>query len=118
MSAFDEILYGAKKCFDAAAEKTNEFIENSKIQMEKSQLHCEMKDEYVRLGRTCYQMSETGIDQTEKMKTIIAKIKALHDELERVSTAQRTPKETVCEVCGAVNASRNAYCSKCGVKLD
>ena len=117
MSAFDEIIYGAKKCFDAASVKTNEFFEASKVQIEKSQLNCKLKEEYINLGKIYYDMSETGIDKTEKMKSIIAKI---HGYLEDIKLANENfvkEKFKICENCGEQNSINYEYCSKCGTKL-
>lgn len=117
MSAFDEILYGAKKCFDTAAEKTNEFVEASKVRMEKAQLIGEIREEYEHLGKVCYQTSETGVDQTDKMKVIIAKIHALRQELQQADENAKTGKVKVCEHCGVSNSYKFEFCSSCGTKL-
>ena len=119
MSAFDEIVYGAKKCFDAASVKTNEIIEASKIQIEKSQLNCKLKEEYVRLGKVCYNMSETNVDQTAKMKLIITRIKQILEDIEVANQnfSSNSNKPHVCENCGTTNANKSDFCSKCGNKL-
>ena len=117
MSAFDEIVYGAKKCFDAASVKTNEFIEASKIQIEKSQLNCMLKEEYIRLGKACYEMSEKDIDQSVKMKVIIKKINSLLQDIELANQNFSSNKPKICESCGATNTSKAEFCSKCGNKF-
>jgi ribosomal protein L40E len=118
MSAFDEFVYGAKKCFDAAAVKTNEFIEASKIQIEKSQLNCELRDEYVKLGKACYDMSESGIDNTAKMQAIIERINSIKEELKLAEENFKSKKPKICHNCGSKNDYDFKYCSKCGSKLD
>ena len=117
MSVFDEFLYGAKKCFDAAAEKTSDLFEASKIQLEKSQLTCEIKEEYEKLGKICYHMSESGVDQTEKMKASIVRIHALRDELAQLRENAKSDRVKVCTECGAENSPHFKYCSSCGSRL-
>ena len=117
MSTFDDLIYGAKKALDVATVKTNELYEASKIQIEKSQLNGKMKEEYLKLGKTCYQMSDTGIDQTEKMKTIITKIHELDAELKNLNQNSETSKYKTCSECNSQNSIKSNFCYKCGNKL-
>ena len=118
MSAFDEVVYGAKKVFDAAAVKTNELYEASRIQIEKSQLNCRLRDEYEKLGKLCYKMSETGEDMTGQMKINITKIKGLLKDIELANeNLNSKTRSRTCESCGFVVNSKYEFCPKCGKKL-
>lgn len=118
MSTFDEVVNGAKKMFDAAAVKTNELYESSRIHIEKSQLNCKLKEEYEKLGKTCYNMSETGEDMTIAMKNSINKINQLKKEIQLKNDDLNNVNNTVtCSACGASINAKCDYCPKCGAKL-
>ena len=118
MSAFDEFVNGAKKAFDYASVKTNEVVEATKVQIEKSQLSCKLRDEYEKLGRTCYKMSETGEDLTGQMKLHISKIKELIESIKQATenSASKSKLKT-CENCNFVVSPNYQFCPKCGAKL-
>lgn len=118
MSALDEFINGAKKCLDTATIKTNEFIEASRVQIEKSQLTGQLREEYAKLGRLYYEMSTTGVDKTEKINTVISKINDLLADIQLAKETLSANIDKVCKNCGASNSSKFEYCSKCGMKLD
>lgn len=117
MSAFDEFVNGAKRCFDYAAEKTEKAIDISKLQIEKSQLVCKLKDEYTDLGKLCYAMSETGEDYSENMKAKIINIHNLKEEIAILNGQLNKPKNKTCPKCGYSADTKSEYCAKCGEKL-
>lgn len=117
MSAFDEFLSGAKRCFDYAAEKTGKAIDISKLQIEKSQLVCKLKEEYTALGKLCYAMSETGEDYSEKMKAKIINIHQLKEEIAILNSQLNSTRTTTCKGCGYTSETRFDYCPKCGEKM-
>lgn len=118
MSTFDEFINGAKKAFDTASEKTSEIFEATKIQVEKSQLNCKLSNEYEKLGKACFKMSETGIDTTEKMKNHISRIKDIHSELDKLGE-NRTSKSLskFCPNCNTIFNGKYTFCPICGEKL-
>lgn len=117
MSAFDEFVNGAKRCFDYAAEKTEKAIDISKVQIEKSQLVCKLKEEYASLGKLCYAMSETGEDYSENMKAKIINIHNLKEEIAILNGKLNKPKSKACSNCGNVTENKSEYCPKCGERL-
>lgn len=118
MSAFDNFMYGAKRCIDTATVKTNEFIETSRVKIERAQLNNTLREEYTKLGKLCYDMSEKDVKDPEKMSRIIAKINRLKEDIELANDHLSSYEEKFCEVCGMTNPAKFQYCSKCGNKLD
>lgn len=114
MTAFDEFVNGAKKCFDYAAEKTGVAVEASKRQIEKSQLNCKLRDEYAALGKLSFETVENGADNAEKMRRRINNIRALKEQL---GFLEESAKENhTCSVCGRTIKKGFSYCPECGAK--
>ena len=118
MPTMDDFVGGAKKYIDSATEKTNNFIDMSKLKYNISVMKNDAKNEYTKLGKLCYEMSEKGVDEPEKMSKIIARINKINMEIEFANMELAKYTEKVCPECGASNDIKFKYCSRCGSKLD
>lgn len=114
---FDNLMNDAKVVFDKVAVKTNEAVEYSKTQVERVQLKNKIREKYQYLGKLCYDMHESGQDETGAMKTIIDEIKKLKSELTAANQTVNAKQASVCAFCGEKNDGGNVYCKKCGEKL-
>lgn len=115
MTAFDEFVNGAKKCFDVAVEKTGAAVEASKRRIEKSQLSCKLRDEYAALGRLSFETAENGADNAEKMRRCINNIRALKEQIGSLNEEQ-PERGNLCPVCGKPVKKGFSYCPECGAK--
>ncbi|MBE6839548.1 MAG: hypothetical protein E7507_08450 [Ruminococcus sp.] len=118
MSGMDSFIDGARRCIDSAAEKTGDFIEVSKLKLEKTQLESKVREQYQKLGKMCFDMSETGTDTTPYMNEVMDKIRELKKDIQwtedRINSVK--PQKT-CASCGKKNSTENLYCQNCGAKL-
>lgn len=117
MYDFDNLISDAKKAFDAVSSKTNEVIDISRCQIEKSQIKVKIKEKYQELGRVCYDAAEYGEEDTTALQLLVADIKALKAELRAIDSAVKSTKAIFCGSCGAKNEAGNGYCARCGRKL-
>lgn len=117
MSAFDDLVYGAKKCFDAAAVKTTEIIECSRVQLEKAQLNGELKEQYTKLGKLCFEMAESGEDKSVPMRHVMDSIREILEDLKLADENVKSNKPKVCPNCKNENDPEFEFCSRCGTKL-
>ena len=111
----DNLISDSKDILDKLSDKASGAVSVSKAYIEKAQLRVKLRDMYYKLGKTCYDMHQSGSDETGNMKKLIKEIKILEAELEYAEEASGKPRE--CKFCGARNISENIYCSKCGEKL-
>lgn len=114
---FDNLISDAKVVFDKVAVKTNEAVEYSKTQVERAQMRNKIRDKYYDLGRICYQMHESGNDETGSMKKIITEIEQLKADLKAADEVVSAKQPKACKFCGEKNDSGNLFCKKCGEKL-
>ncbi|MEG0614686.1 MAG: hypothetical protein RR540_02940 [Oscillospiraceae bacterium] len=117
MSTFDNFITKAKKYVDVATVKTNEFVEVSRIEIEKSQLNSKLRELYCKLGRICFNMSKTGNDESEKMSKIINKINEVQADIDLANENLGTKKYKNCPICNNKNSNLAEFCSNCGEKI-
>ena len=116
----NEVFDGIKNVLtDAAktvAEKTGEFVENSKIRYEIFELNQDVKKLYSEIGRLTYLSVECGEEHTGEIQTKcdIAKSKLAKAELLKDGEKKT---EFNCPVCGKPNDVNDKYCSSCGVNM-
>ncbi len=114
---FDDLVNDAKNVFDKAAVKANEAVEYSKTQLDRAQLRSKIKEKYTELGQLCYNMHETDVDETGRMKIVIADIRNLEKKLHEADKAVNAKKCKTCKFCLTQNDADSEYCTKCGEKL-
>ncbi len=116
MSTFDEIIVGAKKCFDYAAEKVGDGIDASKVHIEKLQIRSEIEECYEKLGKLYYRSQTSGADLSAQCEKIIEKIGDLREKL-AIADVKVPPKSKKCSCCDCKNPADAVFCSKCGENL-
>ncbi len=114
----DDFIDGARRYADIAATKTNEFIEISKLKLDKTRLQSKVRENYQKLGKLCFKMSESGTDLTKDMNDIIDIIRSLKEDIAWIDEQLREAKpHKTCQKCGTANPTSCVYCSACGEKL-
>lgn len=118
MNLFDDVLIMCGKCIDTVVEKTGEVLDYSKAKLDKSSINVKLREKYQVLGKLCYDMSESGDDETGTMKKLIADIRSLKEDLRNIEEeSEKAAKFKECRYCNAKNPQTASYCSKCGEKL-
>lgn len=112
----DDLFSDAKRYVGIVGEKTGSAVEYSKKQVSRVQLRVQFREKLTELGRLCYDMHEQNIDRTGEMKKLIEEMEDIEATIKEAENAVGVAK--VCPLCGTKNRASNAYCSKCGERLD
>lgn len=122
---FDKIKEQANKAKDGAVqvtksvlEKTNSFVNQTKLKFSISEAENKIKDVYAEIGKCVYEnYHNTGVvvDGTEEK---ISKIDDIYDEIAELKKQLSELKDgEKCPSCGEYNDSDDLFCSKCGAKI-
>lgn len=122
---FDKIKEQAYKAKDGAVKltktvigKTNNVVNQTKVKFAISETEDKIKEIYCEMGKTAYERYKDSGNCCESVAEKCGKIDALMDELSDLKEQLAELKETVkCPNCGGYNHTDDAYCSKCGEKL-
>ena len=120
MSTFDNFLNMAKEVADAAAQKTGEALEVSKLKLQEMRVSNNIRKAYCELGSLYYNMVKFGGGNNEQISLCIAEIDKLIEEqeaLEKSAGQAAGKRKCYCAACGSENALSSAYCAKCGSPL-
>lgn len=123
---FDKLKEQAYKLKDSAVkitktvvDKTNNVASRTKIKFAISETQDKVKSIYAEIGKIVYDKYKSEGDVCECMTEKCAKIDALMEEIADLKEQLADLKETVrCPHCDAYNNADDAYCSKCGGKMD
>lgn len=108
----------AKKFGKTTVDKTNTVVSQTKLKLAISKAEDKIKEVYAEIGGAVYESYADGAgipDVKEQCEKIDSFYKELEDLRQQLSEISETVK---CESCGAYNKADNAYCSKCGEKLN
>lgn len=118
MSFLDDILDKGKTVVSSASKKTDTAVRFSKLKVKESQLNADIKSKNEKLGAVIYDMSKTGVKESEEFDALLAQIDEDYAKLAEVESQLDELKNVVtCPKCGAKTKNDNAYCPKCGAKL-
>lgn len=123
---FDRIKEHAYKAKDGAVKltktvigKTNNVVSQTKVKFAISETEDKIKEIYGEMGKAAYERYKESGNCCDGVAEKCGKIDALMEELTELKEQLAELKETVkCPNCGGYNHAEDAYCSKCGEKLD
>ncbi len=123
---FDKIKEQAYKAKDGAVkigksvfEKTNNVVQQTKLNFAIGETRNKIKEVYAEIGKTVYESSKKTGEVADALAEKVETIDALNGEVTELKERLAELKETVeCPACGAFNHHDDAYCSKCGKKLE
>lgn len=118
MGFMDDLRDNVITAANAVSQKTNEFVDYSKLKFTASGLSNEIKRKYQALGEEIYTSSKIGADDTTAVELLIQEIDDLKAELQATNeliTAAR--KKVTCPVCKAEVDKESAFCNKCGARI-
>lgn len=122
---FDKIKEQAYKAKDGAVKltktvigKTNNVVSQTKVKFAIGETEDKIKEIYCEMGKTAYERYKDSGNCCDGVAEKCSKIDVLMDELNELKEQLAELKETVkCPNCGGYNHTEDAYCSKCGGKL-
>ncbi|MBQ2391562.1 MAG: hypothetical protein II306_07310 [Clostridia bacterium] len=118
MGMFEDAVVKAKDVFDVASQKTCEVVSVQKMKICISRANAELKKEYAKLGKLCYESKKKDCDVEKQMTQVILDIDAKIDEIKELKEQLSVMKnEITCSSCGQKCTKESEFCNKCGEHL-
>lgn len=118
MGMFEDAVVKAKDVFDVASQKTCEVVSIQKMKICISRANAELKKEYAKLGKLCYDSKKKDCDVEKQMADAMCdidnKIKQIKELKEQLSSMKN---EVTCSSCGNKCEKESEFCNKCGEHL-
>ncbi len=117
-------LDNLKKGVNDIADKTNDFVSDSKTKMDIKKIKGEIDQEFTKLGERFYQYKKDGKEVDESVLEFISvidnkfeQIKELEKSLEEENVVSE--KESIkCPNCSNELPAKSKFCGECGYKLE
>lgn len=117
MSNFDNFMNKARDVAGAAAHKTGEVVELSKLKLQSVKLGNTIQKAYEELGSAYYNSAKFNASTPEQLNACVEKLDQLlkeQDDLNQQIKAAGKPHSLFCATCGYENAAGASFCSRCG----
>ena len=118
MAIIDDVISVAKDAAGTAKKITVEFVDSSKLKLNRSEARSALKKKYEALGRTVYAVNKKDGDikavvdeSSPEIDELIAKIDELDEKINELKNIVK------CEACGTLNPDTSKHCSECGEKI-
>ena len=116
MAFFEDLGKKLTKVGEAAAEKTKEVAEFTKINAKILDVQNKLDKAYVEIGKKYLELHPANDD--DDMKTVVDAAYALEDKLKELRKQLQDLKGvSKCNVCGCECDAAATFCSKCGAEL-
>lgn len=116
MAFFDELGKKLTQVGEAAAEKTKDVAEFTKIKAKSLDVSGKLDKAYIALAKRYLEIHPAGDE--EAMKLVVDAVYALEDQLKELEKQLQSLKGVVkCTECGAECPADAAFCSVCGAEI-
>lgn len=116
MAFFDELGKKLTQVGEAAAEKTKDVAEFTKIKAKSLDVSGKLDKAYIALAKRYLELHPAGDE--EAMKLVVDAVYALEDQLKELEKQLQSLKGVVkCTECGAECPADAAFCSVCGAEI-
>lgn len=116
MAFFEDLGKKLTKVGEAAAEKTKEVAEFTKVNAKILDTQNKLDKAYIEVGKKYLELHPANDE--EDMEAVVNTVYALEDQLKELRKQLQELKGTFkCEVCGTECLAQAAFCSKCGAEL-
>lgn len=116
MAFFDELGKKLTQVGEAAAEKTKDVAEFTKIKAKSLDVSGKLDKAYIALAKRYLELHPAGDE--EAMKLVVDAVYALEDQLKELEKQLQSLKGVVkCTECGAECPADTAFCSVCGAEI-
>ena len=118
MNVFDELYSATMNALEKTGEKTERFLDKSKIKAQLSILKGELKKCYAQLGSKVYNKAKAGEDYTQIVNARLKEIDMLREKIaELTEQSELNQYYNKCKSCGYYNEKEEDFCKKCGANL-
>lgn len=119
MSLFENITKKVSNTAKAAAKKSSDLVEVTKLNMSISTEEGKIQSTYGEIGKTVYEAYTKGEDIPEAFKELCDKIKSYEDNIKDLKEKILLLKNTkACPSCGTELEVEIAFCPNCGTKQE
>lgn len=119
MAALDNFLNRAKSVAQNTGKKASELLEATKLNLSISELQIEIDNVMKEIGKTVYHDYENQMVTNEEIAQKCAKIEEKYAQIKDLKDKVNSIKNLkICSKCAEANPSSNAFCLKCGNKLE
>lgn len=116
MAFFEDLGKKLTKVGEAAAEKTKEVAEFTKLNAKMLDVQNKLDKAYIQMAKRYLELHPAN--EEEEMKTVVEAVYAMEDQLNDLRGQLQNLKGTAkCHVCGFQCPAEAAFCSKCGTEL-
>ena len=116
MAFFEDLGKKLTKVGEAAAEKTKEVAEFTKVNAKILDTQNKLDKAYIEVGKRYVELHPAN--EEDEMKSAVEAVYGLEDQLKELRKQLQDLKGTLkCEICGAECPAEAVFCSKCGVEL-
>lgn len=116
MAFFEDLGKKLTKVGEAAAEKTKEVAEFTKVNAKILDVQNKLDKAYIEVGKKYLELHPANDE--EDMKAVVDAVYGLEDQLKELLKQLQDLKGTVkCDGCGAECDADATFCSKCGAEL-
>ena len=117
MSMFENLTKKVSDTAKAAAKKSSEIVEVTKLNMNISAEEDKIKKAFADIGKQVYEAYSNGEEVAENYKSICEEIRGYEDSIKETKQKILELKNVkVCPNCGAELELDTAFCSSCGTK--
>ena len=85
MNSYDDFTATAQTIFDNACRATGDFVNTSRLRIERMNLSAELERSYAKLGKLSYNMTKNGVTESDAVNEIIARIDSLLKKIEDIT---------------------------------
>ena len=116
MAFFEDLGKKLTKVGEAAAEKTKEVAEFTKVNEKNLDTQNKLDKAYKKKKKRYLELHPAN--EEDEMKSAVEAVYGLEDQLKELRKQLQDLKGTLkCEICGAECAAEAVFCSKCGAEL-
>lgn len=118
MGFMDDLRDNVITAANTVSQKTNSFVDYSKLRFTASGLANEIKRKYQALGEEIYTSSKIGADDSSAVELLIHEIDDLKEQLQITNEMITAAKHKItCPICKAELDKDSSFCNRCGTKL-
>ena len=119
MALFENFTRKVTETAKAAAKKSSDLVEVTKINMSISSEEEKIQKEYAAIGKKIYESYKNNEEIAEGLKENCGRIKSYEENIEAMSQKILELKNVkICTGCGAELEADMAFCPKCGAKQE
>ena len=117
MAFFEDLGKKLTKVGEAAAEKTKEVAEFTKVNAKILDIQNKLDKAYIQIGRKYLELHPAN--EEDDMKDVVNAAYELEDQLKELRKQLQDLKGVIkCPVCGCECDGKAVFCSKCGAELE